>query len=303
MSRVNKVDFKSQNSQFDEVGKLNIGYAKNDNSRALIHHGAHSQSIYQMMKYEKDKQQNKSKAKSIENNSVSSKVLSHTSKYGHLQRLDMTGPVTQPQQQSQMIQQIISSALDRKQISQSFYSQAYPAFLQSQGPYKIYDHAAAKGKQYVANLQSTNNQAHLRFQHEINLIKEARETEKDNFYISKDNQDYLASTKQQLKLHNHRSNLEFIQQQIDIAKAKKREFEYREKQYYKPHFGPEETDALLEQELLRRSNQKHFVKSHLKAQMSLKQNMTQVNVDKERNGDIENLQLSLNHQMAEEMAK
>jgi hypothetical protein len=57
-----------------------------------------------MMKYEKDKQQNKSKAKSIENNSVSSKVLSHTSKYGHLQRLDMTGPVTQPQQQSQMIQ-------------------------------------------------------------------------------------------------------------------------------------------------------------------------------------------------------
>jgi|TARA_B110000305_G_C19353244_1_gene595399 hypothetical protein len=38
------------------------------------------------------------------------------------------------------------------------------------------------------------------------------------------------------------NNFEYIQEQISDASAKKREFEYRERLYYKPHFGPEETD-------------------------------------------------------------
>jgi len=32
------------------------------------------------------------------------------------------------------------------------------------------------------------------------------------------------------------------------AKERKREFELRERKYYKPHFGPEETDELLDLE-------------------------------------------------------
>jgi len=38
--------------------------------------------------------------------------------------------------------------------------------MRSQGPFKVYDHASAKGQQFVQNLQETNNQAHERFQNE-----------------------------------------------------------------------------------------------------------------------------------------
>ena len=35
---------------------------------------------------------------------------------------------------------------------------------------------------------------------------------------------------------------------MNDAKERKREFEMREKKYYKPHFGPEETDELMKLE-------------------------------------------------------
>ena len=41
------------------------------------------------------------------------------------------------------------------------------------------------------------------------------------------------------------NNFEFIQMQIKNTEAKKKEFDRRERQYYKPHFGPEETDDLI----------------------------------------------------------
>lgn len=40
---------------------------------------------------------------------------------------------------------MIGQALDRKKISNSYHNNAYPYFLRSQGPFKVYDHAKAKG--------------------------------------------------------------------------------------------------------------------------------------------------------------
>ena len=73
------------------------------------------------------------------------------------------------------VRTIIGLALNRKQISSGYHSQAYPYFMRSQGPFKIYDHATAKGQQFVQNLAETNQQAHARFQEECQKIKEARD--------------------------------------------------------------------------------------------------------------------------------
>ena len=49
--------------------------------------------------------------------------------------------------------------------------------------------------------------------------------------------------------------------QIDGNQDRKREFEYREKLYYKPHFGPEETESQISFERRRKSEQKKYVKT------------------------------------------
>jgi len=44
---------------------------------------------------------------------------------------------------------LIGLALDRKNISNQYYNNAYPYFLRSQGPFKVYDHAKSKGQNFV----------------------------------------------------------------------------------------------------------------------------------------------------------
>lgn len=40
---------------------------------------------------------------------------------------------------------MVGMALQRKHISQNYHHNAYPYFMRSQGPFKVYDHASAKG--------------------------------------------------------------------------------------------------------------------------------------------------------------
>ena len=63
--------------------------------------------------------------------------------------------------------------------------------------------------------------------------------------MTKYKQDMIADHSKQLRTNNNLNNFEFIQMQIKNTDAKKREFDRRERQYYKPHFGPEETDDLI----------------------------------------------------------
>jgi hypothetical protein len=41
--------------------------------------------------------------------------------------------------------EVITKALERKTISDKFHCAAFPQFLRSNGPYKVYDHAEVKG--------------------------------------------------------------------------------------------------------------------------------------------------------------
>ena len=46
---------------------------------------------------------------------------------------------------------------------------------------------------------------------------------------------------------------------MNDLEQKKREFILREKQYYKPHFGPEESENIVVMERERLKNQKYYV--------------------------------------------
>ena len=50
---------------------------------------------------------------------------------------------------------------------------------------------------------------------------------------------------------------------MNDLQEKKQEFILREKQYYKPHFGPEENDEILNMERERLQNQKFYVNQQL----------------------------------------
>lgn len=103
-------------------------------------------------------------------------------------------------------------ALDRKTISKQYYSNAYPTFLRSQGPFRVYDHAINKGQNFVQNLQAINDQAQKRFEEECKKIKQIRKFEREEFNWQKKKQDILALQNLKMRRQNNLNNL------IDLAR-------------------------------------------------------------------------------------
>lgn len=62
-----------------------------------------------------------------------------------------------------------------------------------------------------------------------------------------------------------------------------------ERQYFKPHFGPEETDEMLEKEQDRIERQKVYVKQHLLDQMKTKTVLKAQDYTSERVKDLYNI--------------
>jgi hypothetical protein len=59
--------------------------------------------------------------------------------------------------------------------------------------------------------------------------------------------------------------------------------------YYKPHFGPEETDEALDKEALRQFMNKQINRQNLMHQIEIKANLKMDKFEQERQGDQENL--------------
>jgi hypothetical protein len=52
---------------------------------------------------------------------------------------------------------VIGDALNRKTVNDNYHSKAYPLFMQSNGPFKVYDHAEAKGPRESQKMKNTND--------------------------------------------------------------------------------------------------------------------------------------------------
>ena len=76
-----------------------------------------------------------------------------------------------------------------------------------------------------------------------------------------------------------------------------------DKQYFKPHFGPEETEEMVQREAARVAEQKAYVRQHLIDQMMLKANIRIDNYAKEREGDLHNLRTAHHIYANEERAR
>ena len=98
-------------------------------------------------------------------------------------------PITVPPPQS--VDEKIESAQDRHIISDKYHTQAYPQFLRSHGPYKVYDHAEQKGTK--EKISKINQLADERFKQEMNQIKSVKEFEKNKFQMSLFKKELLAN--------------------------------------------------------------------------------------------------------------
>ena len=97
--------------------------------------------------------------------------------------------------------------------------------------------------------------------------------------------------------------MKYLSKQIQHDKERKSHSHQIEKLYYKPHFGPEETDEMLNQEDERVLNQKVFIKQQLLDQINLKNNMKLKEFEQERFGELNNLKTAQNMFVIEESAK
>lgn len=73
--------------------------------------------------------------------------------------------------------------------------------------------------------------------------------------------------------------------------------------YFKPHFGPEETDEMIEKEEERKKLQTKYIRQQLLDQINLKNNMRLRDFHDERFGELTNLKTAQNIYVTEEMAK
>jgi len=84
--------------------------------------------------------------------------------------------------------------------------------------------------------------AKTRFQQELVRIKQIREQQRLEFLDCKAKMDNKADYQQAMTRTNHEYNSVYLLAQKEEIEERKREFILREKGFYKPHFGPEETD-------------------------------------------------------------
>lgn len=113
----------------------------------------------------------------------------------------------------------------------------------------------------------------------------------------------IALHKAELRKKNNLDNLRFLSKQIQSDRDRKSHSHHVEKLYYKPHFGPEETDEMLDKEDERLKQQKFFVKQQLLDQINLKNNMKLKDFSDERFGELNNLKTAQNIFVIEESAK
>lgn len=71
--------------------------------------------------------------------------------------------------------------------------------MQSTGPFKVYNHAEAKGPKEYVNSKIINEQAVDRFNQEIEELKNMKEFQKNQFLTSKQAADMLFNLKSSYK--------------------------------------------------------------------------------------------------------
>jgi hypothetical protein len=125
-----------------------------------------------------------------------------------------------------------------------------PVFLRSEGPFAMYDHSLRQVGAETSDKEPTQvDQANLaalhRYENELVRLKELREAEKAQFINNIEQQKHHMREQYNQRNQTLKHNQDFIQMQMDWSRTKRAEDRTHNKQYYKPHFGPEETQEVI----------------------------------------------------------
>lgn len=175
--------------------------------------------------------------------------------------------------------QLVSGALDRNTISKNYHYENYPYFLRAQQPVLIKDPKLAKGlKNCDAPPTYINGVALKRFHEEVGRIQQLREKQKYDFTRIQKETDTFNTGKAKLQRENQIFNSLYLIKQREENLKRRHDENINSKQFYKTHFGPEETDELVHFEQLRKQHQQQFISSQLKFQMEQKESKQKSNI-------------------------
>lgn len=154
----------------------------------------------------------------------------------------------------------------------------------------------------MENLQAINEQAQKRFEEECKKIKQIRKFEREEFNWQKKKQDMIALHNLKMRRQNNLNNLQQLARQIEEDKQKKQIQTLIDKQYYKTHFGPEETDELIIKQQIHKEAKRMELLTDLERQMALNQILRSSSKEDERQSDINNLDVAQSTYLAEQRA-
>lgn len=137
---------------------------------------------------------------------------------------------------------------------------------------------------------------------ECKRIQDIRTFEREEFNWQKKKQDIIALHNMKMKRQNNLNNLSQLARQIEEDKQKKKIQTLIDKQFYKTHFGPEETDELILQKIMLKENKRHELISELDRQVKMNNTLRKNNFTEERTGDLRNLDIAQSTFIAEQRA-
>jgi len=138
-----------------------------------------------------------------------------------------------------------------------------------------------------------------RYENELVRLKELREAEKAQFINNIEQQKHQMREAYGQRAQTLKQNQDFIQMQMDWSRAKRAEDRTHNKQYYKPHFGPEETQEVIQKMRDDDRNKTEWQYTSLKNQLAEQADDAQMRRDNEAMMDAERLKDTMLIQHAE----
>lgn len=122
-------------------------------------------------------------------------------------------------------------------------------------------------KVYVAKANLVNQKAMERYIQEIEDLKKQRQKEKDIFFSGiQIGQNLNENKKYNMRVHNRQYN-DYLINQIERNQLDKSERASRDREYSKPHYGPEETLEIIDAARRAELKKKELIRKYLEMQM------------------------------------
>jgi len=134
-------------------------------------------------------------------------------------------------------------------------------------------------------------------------LKAKRENEKATFYHGINEERRLMIEAANNQKNNMKANQDFIAMQMNQAREQRETQKKIDSQYYKPHFGPEETNDVVRQMNNDNLYKKTFMNTTLKEQFNDERFDSEQAQQEEKDKDREFLRIAIELQTAEDKTK